>query len=426
MRSKFTGLWQHPDFLKLWAGETVSLFGSQVTLLALPLTAVLVLDASPSEMGLLGAVEFLPFLVLSLFAGVWVDRLRRRPILISADFGRAILLASVPLAAAFNFLSMPYLYVVALLTGVLTVFFDVAYQSYLPSLVERQQLVEGNGKLEVSRSVAQIAGPGVAGTLVQLVTAPIAIAVDAVSFLLSALFLSFIKKAEPPKVKTSDKKTSIWKEIGEGLGVVLGNRVLRSIAGCTSTSNLFGNILQAVFTIYVIRELKLNAATLGLVLGVGSIGALLGALSSGWLARRLGLGRTIVISSGIFGVGNIFFVVTGGAPNLAIPLLIAGYFISSFSNPVYNINQVSLRQAITPHHLQGRMNASMRFMVWGTMPIGSIIGGLLGDAIGLWGTIVVGTVGSFLAVLWVFFSPVRALQSQPEPVVEETLTPAAS
>lgn len=419
MRLRFDGLWRHPDFMRLWAGETLSLFGSQITFLALPLTAVGVLNASPIEMGILGAVEFAPFLLLSLFAGVWVDRLRRKPILIIADIGRALCLLSIPLAYVMGFLRMEYLYVVALLTGVLTVFFDVAYMAYLPSLVERDQLVEGNGKLEISRSVAQIAGPGLGGTLVQILTAPIAILADAFSFLVSAFFVGLIRRAEPIKAKTTERP-NVWLEIGEGLRVVLGNPLLRSIAGCTSTSNLFSNITLAVFTIYVVRELKIEPALLGFIFAVGSIGALIGAFLAGWTARRLGVGSTIVWSAFIFGVGGLFTPLASGSLWVAVPLLIAAQFIVSIANPIYNITQVSLRQAITPHRLQGRMNASMRFLVWGTMPIGSLIGGGLGEVIGLRATLFVGAIGMFLSFLWVLFSPVRTLREHPTPADEET------
>ncbi len=414
MRIRFDGLWRQPDFLKLWAGETVSLFGSQITLLALPLTAVLVLKASPSQMGLLTALEFLPFLVLSLFAGVWVDRLRRRPILVLADIGRSILLGSVPIVYFLNMLSIEYLYVVGLLTGVMTVFFDVAYQSYLPALVDRNQLVEGNGKLEVSRSVAQIAGPGIAGTLVQVISAPFAIVIDAISFLFSAFFIGLIHKPEPVEVKSADYKKNIWKEIGEGLGVVFGNRLLRSIAGCTGTGNLFGNISQAVLTLYLVNELKLEPAVIGLIFGVGSVGALVGAFLAGWAAQRFGLGPTIIGSAALWFAGFLLPLASGSFW-VAVPLLVAWMFMFSIAGTVYNINQVSLRQAITPHRLQGRMNASMRFLVWGTMPIGSVIGGFLGEIIGLRPTLWVGAVGGSLAFLWVFFSPVRHLREQPAP-----------
>lgn len=418
MRSMSAGLWRQPDFLKLWAGETISVFGSQITLLALPLTAVLVLGASPAEMGILSAVEFAPFLVLSLFVGVWVDRLPRRPVLIIADIGRVALLGSIPVTYSLGGLSIGYLYLVGVLTGIMTVFFDVAYQAYLPSLVEREQLVEGNGKLEVSRSVAQIAGPGVAGTLVQLITAPVAIAFDALSFLASAIFIGFIRKTEPVKVK-SEKRANIWAEIGEGLGVVFGSKLLRSIAGSTGTSNLFGNVGQSVFTIYVIREQKIEPAILGLIYGVGSIGALLGALLAGSTARRFGVGPTLVVTQLVGGLGLVIIPFASGSLILAIPLLIVAQFITSLVSPIYNITQVSLRQAITPHRIQGRMNASMRFLVWGTIPIGSLIGGVLGELIGLRATLVVAAVGAMFSFLWVLLSPVRSLREQPQPVAEE-------
>src|SRR5438105_11611746 len=195
------GLWRHPEFVKLWTGQTISRFGSEISQLAIPLAAALVLDASPAQMGLLSAFEFAPFLLLSLFAGVWVDRVRRRPVLIVADIGRAVILGSIPVAAVLGVLRIEQLYVVGLLTGVLTVFFDVAYQAYLPVLVSREHLVEGNSKLEVSRSVAQILGPGVAGALVQIITAPFAVAIDAASFIASALCLLPIRSPEPPRVQ---------------------------------------------------------------------------------------------------------------------------------------------------------------------------------------------------------------------------------
>ncbi len=418
MAQRFSGLWRSPDFVKLWVGETISLFGSQISGLALPLVAVLVLNASPAQMGLLGAIEFAPFLLFSLFAGIWVDRLPRRPILIVGDIGRAVLLGSVPVAAWYGLLGMPYLYVVGFLVGVLTVFFDVAYQSYLPALVRRDQLVEGNAKLEVSRSVAQIAGPPAAGGLVALLTAPIAVLVDAISFLLSAVAIGLIRVREPA-IERDRKQSNIWREIREGLAVVFGNRLLCAIAGCTATTNLFGNVMGAVFMLYVVRELGLAPEMIGVVFGVGSAGALVGALFAGWAARRWGLGRTIIGSAALAGIGALFTPLASGPATVAIPMLIVGQLIATLSTPVYNINQVSLRQAITPHHLQGRMNASMRFLVWGSIPIGALLGGLLGEWIGLRPTLVVGAVGMLLAVSSVFFSPVRTLQEHPEPVEGE-------
>jgi MFS family permease len=417
-----TGLWQHADFLRLWSGQTVSQFGSQVTQLALPLTAAITLQATALQMGILGAAEFAPFLLFGLFAGVWADRRPRRRILVAADLGRALLLGLIPLAALFDVLRIELLYAVGFLAGILTVFFDVAYQSYLPLLVERAQLVEGNTKLEVSRSVAQVAGPGLGGALVQLLTAPVAIAVDALSFLASAAFLATIRRAEPhPR---GGPRPGVWSDIGAGVGVVFGNPLLRAIAGCTATSNLFSNVGMAVYVLYVTRELGVTPSLLGVVFAVGSGGALVGALLAGRIARRFGLGSTIVGSALLFPLGSLMVVAAGGPPLVVAAILVAGQAAQTFCSPVYNVNQVSLRQAITPDRLQGRMNATMRFVVWGTIPIGSLAGGFLGDAIGLRPTLLVGALGSGLSFLWVLLSPVRALRDQPVPVEPTRVQPA--
>jgi MFS family permease len=373
-------------------------------------------------MGLLGTFEFLPFLLLSLFAGVWVDRLPRRPILIVGDFGRALLLGSIPLAAVLGVLRIEQLYIVGLGTGVLTVFFDVADQAYLPALVNREHLIEGNSKLEVSRSVAQIAGPGVAGGLVQLITAPLAILVDAISFLISAVFVLFIRAAEPPEIAHQAKTSSMWRDLKEGLGVVLGNPLLRSIAGCTATANLFQNGLMAVFVLYVTRELGIEPALLGVIFAAGGPGALIGAVLAGRVADRFGLGATIIGSSAATGISGVLVALAGGPPLVVAAILVVSMFIGGMTNPIYNINQVSLRQAITPDRLQGRMNASMRFIVWGTIPIGALLGGVLGDAIGLYPTLALMAACEFLAPLWVLFSPVRQLKSQPLPASEILLS----
>jgi predicted MFS family arabinose efflux permease len=410
-----SGLWQHPDFVKLWAGHTISRFGSEFSQLAIPLTAALVLNASAFQMGLLGTFEFAPFLVLSLFAGVWVDRLRRQPILIIADVGRAVLLGSIPLAAVLGMLRIEQLYVVGVCTGVLTVFFDVADQSYLPALVSREHLVEGNSKLEMSRSVAQITGPGIAGAVVQLVTAPLAILVDAASFLASAVFILFIRVPEPAPVRHADGPGTLWAELREGLAVVLGNPLLRSIAGCTATANLFGNAMMAVFVLYVTRELGIGPALLGIIFAMGGPGALLGALAAGRLAQRFGVGPTIIGSALIGALAELLIPLASG-PSIVVAgtLMLAG-FIGGTASPIYNISQVSLRQAITPDRLQGRMNASVRFIVWGTIPLGALLGGALGDAIGLWPTLASMAACCLLAPLWILFSPVWQLKRQPTP-----------
>lgn len=414
------GLIRHPDFLKLWTAETISQFGTQVSLLAIPLIAATVLDVEPLEFGLLGTLEFLPFILLSLPAGVWVDRLRRRPILIMGDVGRAIALASIPVAVFFQALTIWQLYVVGFAIGCLTVFFDVAYQSYLPALVEREDLVEGNSKLEISRSAAQIAGPGVSGVLIGLVTAPIAIIVDSVSFLLSALFLLFIRRPEPLPVRAAPvdggKGPGMRTEIAEGLRYVASNRHLRSISATTALANLFSTIAWSILLLYLVRELAFTPELLGITFSLGSIGFLVGAVLANRVASRFGVGPTIVGSAVLF--GPALLPIALAPPDLALPFVAAGGFIGGLGGAVYNINQVSFRQAITPERMQGRMNATMRFIVWGTIPVGATMGGLLGGAIGLQETIWVGAIGSLFAFIPVALGPVRSMMTMPEPVTD--------
>lgn len=413
MRPRFAGLWRHADFVKLWTGQTISLFGSQITFLALPLTAVLVLEASPAQMGFLTAAGAIPSLLVGLFVGVWVDRYRRRPILIAADLGRAALLFAIPVAAILGMLRIEHLYVVAFLVGTLELFFDVAHRSFLPSLVKREQLVEGNSKLEMSRSIAMILGPGVAGGLVQLVTAPIAIAVDAISFLISALFLGWIRAPEPAP-KPSDQRENIWRELGEGLRLVSGNRLLRAIAGCMGIVGLFNSVLEAVFVLYVTRELGIEPGLLGLVFAVGSVGFLLGTLLPGWVTRRFGLGPGIVGGLLLVGLSDLLIPLADESMAVVVIILVimTAQFFFGLGFVVFNTGQVSLRQAITPDRLQGRMNAMMSFVGWGIVPLGGLLGGGLGEVIGLRPTLLLAALGEILAVLWLLLSPVRSLHEQ--------------
>jgi MFS family permease len=407
-------LWRHSDFLRLWSAETVSQLGTQVTLLALPLIAILILRADPFEVGLLTAVEYLPFLLVGLPAGVWVDRLRRRPILIAADVGRAVSLVSIPVAHALGELTLAQLYLVAFFNGTLTVFFDVAYMSYLPSLVERNQLVDGNSKLEVSRSGAELAGPGLAGALIQVLTAPVAIVIDAVSFAGSALFLFLIRHREPSRRRAqTDASLKMRTEIGEGLRYVLRHRFLLPIAICTSASNLFAHMAFAIYLVYAVRGLGLSPGLIGLTFALGNVGFVVGAVGANRIAKWLGIGTTIWVSAAIFGPSLLLIPLA--PPTAPFAFLVAAWFFGSFGSVVYNVNQVSLRQSITPDRLQGRMNATVRFLVWGTMPIGAFIGGALGSAIGLRATLFVAAVGGTFVALPVLLSPVRALREIPEP-----------
>jgi MFS family permease len=410
-------LWRHRDFLKLWTGETISQFGSQVTFLAVPTVAILILHAGPFQVGVLSALEFLAFPTLGLVAGVYADRLRRRPIMIACDLGRMLAIGSIPVAFLLNALTIEQLYLVALITGIFTVFFDVSYQSYLPVLVDRPNLLEGNTKLEISRSTAQVSGPAVAGLLIQWVGGARAVAVDALSFLLSALALSLIKTPEPqPKPSTASGTSGFIPEMKEGIQVVFKNPLLWRIAGCTATSNLGSNmVFGAVFLVFAYRQLHLSAAAVGIIFAVGSIGGLVGAFLAGWVARKLGIGPTLGVSTAVGGLALLATPVALVAPPVLV--LAALGFLAGLINPIYNISQVSLRQAITPDRVQGRMNATMRTIVWGTIPIGAFIGGILGSAIGLVPTIFLGGAVSLLAALWIFLGPVIRLKEQPAPVM---------
>ncbi len=409
------GLWRHPDFMRLWVGQTISHLGDHVSGLAVGLTAVLLLGAGPAEMGLLGALSRAPFIVVGLFAGVWADRVRRRPVLVGADIGRALVTLTIPLAALGGVLGMPQLYLVAFVDGVLTVFFDVAYQSYLPALVPRERLVEGNSKLEVSRSVTQIAGPSLAGALVQLLSAPVAVLLDSLSYVASVVSLLLIKAPEPAPEARAAVAPSIWRDIREGLWTILGNPLLRPIAATTATGNLFASIGGAVGLLYAVNELHFEPWLLGLVFAAGGPGALAGALLASRLARRAGTGRAIIAGQLVAVVGLWLTPLASGPLWTEALMLGTGGLLMGAGFTTYNINQVSLRQAIVPLRLQGRMNASMRFLVWGTMPVGSLIGGALGAAIGLRPALVVGAAGATFAVLWVALSPVRTLREVPTP-----------
>jgi MFS family permease len=407
-------LWRDGEFLKLWWGQAISELGSQVSALALPTVAILILIATPFQVGLLEACQFLAFPVLGLIAGVYADRLRRRPIMIVCDLLRMVALASVPVAYVLGALTIEQLYIVALLVGVGTVFFDVAYQSYLPAIISRSDLVEGNSKLQVTGSVAQMVGPALAGFLIQLVGAARAVTVDATSFFVSVLSLWWIRRPEPaPKPASDAGRSGFFAEMLEGIRFVLGNQTISRIAGSTATSNLGGNIVFAVYLIFAYRFLHLTPGVIGVVFAAGAVGGLLGALSASWIAARIGVGPTLFVS---ITAGALSLILVPLAQyGFAIPLLIASFFIGSLVNPVYNINQVSLRQAITPDRVQGRMNATVRTIIWGTIPIGAVMGGILGTVYGVLPAIYVGIAVSLLSGVWILAGPIR-LRAQPEPV----------
>ena len=429
LRRPSGGLWAHGDFLKLWTGQSISEFGSQVSQLAIPWVALVTLHASAFEVATLGTVEFLPFVLLTLPAGVLVDRWRRRTVLIVGDLGRAVLLISIPVAYAIGHLTLVQLYVVCFLVGIHTVFFDVAYQSYLPSLVDRESLVEGNSKLNVTSSGAQLAGPGVAGGLIAVATAPYALFVDAVSFLVSGGFTAAIRKREELPEQQGERR-HLLVELWEGLSYVLRHRLLLPQAISTGTSNFFTSLSFSILIVYAHRQLGMSSGLIGLSFSLGAFGWMIGAAKADWLRRLLGVGGASMCGAALTGPASL--LIPFAPKSFPVPFFVASGALMGFGSVVYNIQQVSLRQSITHERLQGRMNASMRFLVWGTMPLGSLTGGALAVWIGLRPTLFVGAIGAFSSVLPIVFSPIRSLREFPEaegdPLLrhEPGLVPAAA
>ncbi len=404
------GLWRHADFLRLWGAQTISQFGTQVSILAIPLVAIVALEATPFEVAALGAVEMLPFLLIALPAGVWVDRLPRKPILVLGDLGRALALSTIPLAYAFDALSIWQLYVVGFAVGICTVFFDVAYQSYLPALVRRDELVDGNSKLEISRSAAQLGGPGAGGLLVAAIGAPYAVLTDAISFAWSGLLIGRIRRHE--EVRAPAEHPSMRRELVEGVRYIVRDPRWRAIAAYVAVVNFFFSIAFSIFLVYAVRELDWSAVLIGAVFALGNVGALAGALVAGRVSARLGIGRTLVLSGVLSGLPVLLIPL---APrDFAVPFVLASNILVGFGIILYNVNAISLMQALTPERLLGRMNASRRWIVWGTIPLGNVVGGVLAETIGLRETIFVGALGASCCFVFLLARPLRTIERLPE------------
>lgn len=400
-------LWRHRDFMLLWGGQTISEIGAAVTLLALPLTAVVVLKASTFEVGLLTSATTAAFALIALPAGAIVDRHAKRGIMLACDVARALIIGSVPLAWALGILTLGQLYVVALMAGVATVFFDVSYQSYLPVLLPQEHLMGGNGKLGATQSFAQLAGPGLGGGLVAAVGAAGTMTTGAVSYVVSVASLLAIRTREEPTVPAAERR-NLRAEIAEGLKFVVGHPILRKIVACTGTSNLFGTMAIAVEIVFLVRVLHVRPAFTGVLLAIGALGGVIGGVVSGRLARWIGSARIIWFSILVFGLPQI--VAALAEPGWRVALFPLGFAAYLFSGVVYNVAQVSYRQAVCPPRLMGRMNAAVRWIVWGTMPLGGVIGGALGATIGVRPTLWIAFAGSWAAGFWVFFSPLRSMR----------------
>lgn len=402
-------LWHHPDFLKLWTGQAISQIGSRISREGLPYTAALVLNASPFQMGLLSGIGAGGVWLFGLFAGAWVDRLRRRPVMIATDLGRAIVLATVPLAAWMGWLSIHHLYFVAAATGILTLLFDVAYQAYLPSLVEREHILEGNSRLALTESIAEIAGTGGTGVLVQVLTAPFAILLDAISFVCSAVSVWLIRKPEPAPI--AHPNPDILREISAGLRACWQDPILRALAGRTATAAFFWGVPSSLYLVFAIRDLKLSPAMLGAVIATGGVSSLVGALVAEPLVKRLGFGRTFIASATVTALAGLLVPMAHGPAWMACAYLVASQ-LGDISWATYNINEVTLRQAIAPAHLLGRVNSAMHLLFRGLLPFGALAGGALAEALGVRTALLIGAIGATLSVLWLVFSPVRRLARQ--------------
>jgi MFS family permease len=401
---------QNVHFRRFWIGQSISLFGDQVTVLALPLVAVLALDANAATMGYLFTAALAPNLLFSLHAGAFVDRRgRRRATMIATDLGRAGLLGSIPVAYELGVLTLPQLYVVAFLEGTLSVLFYVSYSTLFTSLVPRERYVEGNQLVNGSRAFSSVGGQSLGGFLVQLLSAPVALLADAVSFLVSALFLARVETREPPTERAERG------HIAAGARFIRRTPLLAASLASTATVNFFNFVFFSLFVLYVTRELHVRPAALGVVLGAGAVGGLSGAVTSGRIARRIGIGPAFVVGSLLFPAPFLLVPLAGGPHPVVILLLFLAEFGSGFGVMMLDISIGSIKQALVPDRLRARVSGAYMVVNYGVRPLGSLLGGLLGSTIGLRPTLWIAAVGGMGAVLFLLPSPAPRLRELPEP-----------
>jgi MFS family permease len=418
-------LWRNQDFLKFWSGEALSLFGTQVTNLALPLTAVMVFDASPQQVGLLRFLQLVPYLFLALVFGVWVDRSRRKPIMLVANFCRMLLIGLVPVLSHYHHLSITGLLVIACVVGIFSVLFDVSWMSFVPALVkDAKHYVEANQKMGVTQSTADVAGPGVAGVLVGWLGPPTALAVDAFSYLASLASLLWIRTPEPAPPTAS--KRHLGRELGDGVRWVFGDRILRPLALVAPFTNFSLICVWTLFLLYGVRDQGLSAATVGLIFSASSVGALVGALISRALIRRFRIGVLYGLSlSGIF-AGPLLIPLAGGSRPMLIGMFILSFLISYFGLGIAGVVMISLRQTCTPQSLMGRMNAAFRTLLFGGGALGGLAGGLIGGAMGLRAGLTLVALCSAGMLVPIALSPVVRLAELPPAVLDRIEQPATA
>ncbi len=402
-------LWRRPDFVKLWAGQAISEIGSRVSREGIPLTAVLVLQATPWQMGWLVAVSGIAAFAAGPLVGPLADRFRRRPLMIAADLGRAAVLLSIPWAHFHGTLTMPHLLAVAALTGMLTVLFDVAYPTYVPTLVEPAELLEANGKLALTLSVAEVTGPALTGLLVKLITAPVAILIDARSFAASAVSIAAIRTGEATPEPASGHADP-WREARAGIDFVFGHAMLRPLALRAATVSLAWGFFGSLYVYYAVVVLKMSTVALGIVITLGGIGNLGGALAARWLSERYPVGRLLIGAALWQGVLSLLVPAAASPDWTAVALLGAAQLFGDVAYPVFNINELTLRQQSTPPHLLGRVNACQQLLIKGLFPIGALLGGALASAAGARAALLASSAAILLSAGWLIFSPVRTLQ----------------
>ena len=420
-------LWRHADFMRLWSGKAISQVGTELSLVAIPLYAVLSLDATPLQVGVLAAAAGVPRLLLGFVAGAWVDRLRRKPIMIATDIGRALAIATIPIAALLGLESFILLVLVELITGLLSIFFSAAWTPYLPGLVGRANLTSANSKMGASNSVAQVAGPSLAGTLIGVIGAPFTFVIDACSYVWSAIFIGRIEQPEPPP-RPHHGNRSLVREIRQGIHVLVSSPILRALTGSHATIILGGYIFLAVYPLFMVDALGLSARGVGLVFASGGIGALVGSVVTPAMVRRAGTGSTIVWSATLFGVFGLTVPMAVLAPDHALPLVVFAEFAQWMMLVMFNITSGSLRQALTPDHLLGRVVASDHVLANGLQPVGAFLGGVLGQVIGVQEALLIGVGGMFCAGAWVYWSPIRAigeLPTEPDASLDREIAPRA-
>jgi MFS family permease len=393
------------NFRLLWTGQTISMTGSAVTTVALPLAAITMLGASALEVGLLTAATYGAFIVVALPAGVVVDRLPRRRIMIWCDSLRLVIIGSVPVMAALHRLTLGWLYAVALTAGVCAVFFDVAQQSYLPSLLDPEDLTEGFGKLGASASFAQVSGRGLASGLVVIIGAARAVTADALSYAASVTCLLLVRGHEPRPERKSTGARQLRRDIVQGLTFITRHPVLRKTTACAAVGNLFIAMQISLNLLFLIRVLHVRPAFAGLVIALGSLGGIMGGMRAASIIRRIGSARIIWFSLLVFDAPSLLLPLA--EPGWRIALFVLGYGVSAFACAIFGASQLAYRQSACPPDLRGRMNAASRWITWGILPVGGILGGVFGSTIGIRPSIWIAYVGSWAAGFLVYFSPLR-------------------